>query len=73
MREPQHEPAVEIGKTQKVTELCESGWSWPIANDLDLCWMHMHPPFINNVSQICVATVFGEYVRCGEGALPNSG
>jgi len=40
MREPQHEPAVEIG------------WGWPISNDLDLGWIHKHPSFINNVSQI---------------------
>lgn len=52
MREPQHEPTVEIGKTQKVAELYQSGWGWPIPNDLDLGWIHMHPLFINNVSQI---------------------
>jgi len=52
MRESQHEPAVEIGKTQKDAELCQSGWSWPILDDLDLHWIHMHPSFINNVSKI---------------------
>ena len=50
MRESQHEPAIEIGKTQKVVKLYQSGWGWPITNDLDLGWIYMHPPFINNVS-----------------------
>ena len=50
MREPQHQPAVEISKTHKAVELYQSGWGWPILNDLDLHWIHMHPPFINNVS-----------------------
>ena len=40
MRESQHEPVVEISKTQKG------------ANDLDLGWIHMHPLLINNVSHI---------------------
>ena len=52
MRESQHESAVEISKTQKATKLCYSGRGSPILNDLDLGWIHMHPPFINNVSQI---------------------
>jgi len=52
MREPQHEPVVEIGKTQKFAKLCQSGWDWPIHNDLDIGWIHMNPLFINNVSQI---------------------
>ena len=52
MRESQHESTVEISKTQKAAKLCYSGWGWPIPNDLDLGWIHMHPPFINNVSQI---------------------
>ena len=88
MREPQHEPAVEISKTQKVAELCQSGWGWPILNDLNLGWIHLHPLFINNVSQILnlghaestslqiisqlVLPLFGEPVGCGEGALTNS-
>jgi hypothetical protein len=52
MRESQHKPRVEIGKTQKAAELCWGGWGWPISNELDLGWIHMHPPLINNVSQI---------------------
>ena len=52
MREPQHEPVVEIVKSQKVAELFQSRWGCPIPNDLDLNWIHMHPLFINNVSQI---------------------
>ena len=52
MRESQHEHVVEISKTQKAAKLCHSGWGWPIQNDLDLGWIHMHPPFINNVCQI---------------------
>ena len=43
---------VEISRTQQTAKLCYSGWGWPIPNDLDLGWIHMHPPFINNVSQI---------------------
>ena len=52
MRESQHEPTVEISKTQKAVKLCYSGWGWPIPNYLNLGWIPMHPPFINNVSQI---------------------
>ena len=52
MRESQHEPTVEISKTQKAMKLCQICWGWPIPNDLDLGRIHMHPPFINNVSQI---------------------
>jgi hypothetical protein len=52
MRESQHKPVVEIGKTQKSTDLFEGGWGWPIPNEFDLGWIHMHPPLINNVSQI---------------------
>ena len=52
MREFQHESTVEISKTQKAAKLCYSSRGWPIPNDLDLGWIHMHPPFINNVSQI---------------------
>ena len=36
MRKSQHKPIVEVGKTQKVVELCQSGWRWPILNDLDV-------------------------------------
>ena len=43
---------VEINKTQKAAKLFYSGWGWPIPNDLDLGWIHMHRPFINNVSLI---------------------
>jgi len=50
VREFQHEPAVEIGKTQKDTELSESGWGWLILNYLDRGWIEMNPVFINNVS-----------------------
>ena len=52
MRESQHEPSVEISKTQKAMKLGYNGWGWLVLNDLDLGWIHMHPPFINNVSQI---------------------
>jgi len=50
MRKSQHEHAVEVGKTQKVVELYQSGWRWSIPNDLDLFWIHMNQSFINNVS-----------------------
>ena len=52
MRESQHESTVEISKTQKAAKLYYSGWDWPIPNDLDLGWIHMHTPSIKNVSQI---------------------
>jgi len=52
MREAQQEPAVEFCKTQEAAELHQSGWGWPTPNDLDLGWIHVHPLFINNVSQI---------------------
>ena len=35
-----------------IHQLIYSGWGWPIPNELDLGWIHMHPPFINNVSLI---------------------
>ena len=67
-------------------ELYQSGWGWPIPNDLDLGWIHMHPSFINNVSQILnlghaksaflqigTQLVFGEPVGCGGGVLRNFG
>jgi hypothetical protein len=52
MRESQHEPMVEVGEAQEVTELCHSLRGWPIMNDLDLGWVHMHPMFIHDVSQV---------------------
>ena len=52
MRESQHEPVVEVGKTEKIVELCESGWGWPISNQLYLGCVHMHTPLINDVPHI---------------------
>lgn len=52
MREPQHEPKVEIGKAQKATKICLSGWGWLIPNDLYLGWVHMYTLLINYVPQI---------------------
>jgi len=52
MREPQHEPVVEIGKAQRVAKLYYSGWGWPILNNLYLGWIHMHALLINDVPQI---------------------
>jgi hypothetical protein len=34
--ESQHEPVVEIGKTQGVPKLSECGWGWTVTDDLDL-------------------------------------
>lgn len=66
MREPQHELVVEIGKTKKAAELYQIGWSWAIPNDLDLGWIHMHAPFINNVSQILnLGHASSEFLRIG--------
>jgi hypothetical protein len=50
MRETQHEPVVEVGEAQEAVELCQSHRGWPIMNDLDLGWVHMHPMFIHDVS-----------------------
>jgi hypothetical protein len=52
MRESQHEPAVEVSKTQKDVNLCYNDQGWPIPDDLDLGWIHMHPTLIKNISQI---------------------
>jgi hypothetical protein len=50
MREPQQEPTVEVDKAQQAAELCQSCRGWPIVNELDLGWVHMHPMFIHDVS-----------------------
>ena len=50
MGESQHEPAVEIGKAQEALELSECGWGWPVTDDLDIGWIHMHTMFIIDVS-----------------------
>ena len=52
MREPKHEPMVEIGKTQEVLDLWYGGWGWPIPNDLYLGWVHMYTLLINDVPHI---------------------
>jgi hypothetical protein len=36
MGETQHEPVVEMGKTQEALKLSEFCWGWPVMDDLDL-------------------------------------
>jgi hypothetical protein len=50
MGESQHEPEIEIGKAQEALKLNECGWGWPITNDMDLGYIHMHTMVINDVS-----------------------
>jgi hypothetical protein len=42
MRESKHEPVIEIGETQEDLKFSECGWGWPVTDDLDLGWIHMH-------------------------------
>ena len=42
MGETQHEPAVEISKSQEALKLGECCWGWPVMDDLDLGWIHMY-------------------------------
>jgi hypothetical protein len=50
MGESKHEPVIEIGKAQEALKLNECGWGWPVIDDLDLYWIHMHTILINDVS-----------------------
>ena len=50
MGETQHEPTVEISKSQEAPKLSECCWGWPITNDLDLGGINIHPMLINNVT-----------------------
>ena len=50
MRESKHEPAIEIGKAQEALKFSECGWGWPVTDDLDLGWIHMHTMLINDIS-----------------------
>jgi hypothetical protein len=52
MRESQHEPAKEICKAQEASKLNECGWGWPVMNDLDLGWIHIHTMMINDVEKV---------------------
>jgi hypothetical protein len=52
MGETQHEPAVEISKSQEAPKLRECCWGWPITDDLDLGWIHMYAMLINDVAQV---------------------
>jgi hypothetical protein len=52
MTESQHEPAIEIVKAQEAPKLSESGWSWPVMDDLDLGWIHMYTMLINDVAKV---------------------
>jgi hypothetical protein len=49
MRESQHEPAIEIGEVQEDLKFIECGWGWPVGDDLDLGYIHMHTILINDV------------------------
>ena len=52
MGETQHEPAVEISKSQEAPKLSECFWGWPVTDDLDLGWIHMYAMLINDVAQV---------------------
>jgi hypothetical protein len=52
MGESQHETAVEIAKAQESLKLSESGWGWPVTDDLDLGWIYMYTMLINDVAQV---------------------
>ncbi len=52
MGESQHKHVVEIGKAQEAPKLSESGWGWPVMDDLDLGWIHMYAMMINDVAQV---------------------
>jgi hypothetical protein len=52
MGETQHEPAVEISKSQEALKLSECCWGWLVTNDLDLGWIHMYAMLINDVAQV---------------------
>jgi hypothetical protein len=50
MGETQHEPVVEIGKTQEAPKPSECCWGWPVTDDLDLGWIHVYAMLINDVA-----------------------
>jgi hypothetical protein len=50
MRESQHKPAIEIGEAQEALKSSEHGWGWPVMDDMDLGWIHMHTMIINYVA-----------------------
>jgi hypothetical protein len=50
MEETQHEPAIEIIKSQEDLKLSECFWGWPVMDDLDLGWIHMYAMLINDVA-----------------------
>jgi hypothetical protein len=52
MAETQHEPAVEISKSQEDPKLSECFWGWPVTDDWDLGWIHMYAMLINDVAQV---------------------
>ena len=52
MGESQHEPSVEVGKSQEDLKLDYCGLGWLVTNDLDISWIHVYPMLINNVSQL---------------------
>ena len=50
MRESQHELVIEISEAQEVPKFSECGWGWPVTDDLDPGWIHMHTMSINDVA-----------------------
>ena len=34
----------------KALKLSECGWGWPVTDELDLGWIHMHTMLINDVA-----------------------
>ena len=47
MGESQHELVIEIGEAQEAPKFSECGWGWPVTNELDLGWIHIHTMPIN--------------------------
>lgn len=43
---------MEIYKAQKSTNLCYIGQGWPVPNELDLGWVHMHAILMYDVTQV---------------------
>jgi hypothetical protein len=52
MGETQHEPVVEISKSQEAPKLSECCCRWPVTDDLDLGWIHMYAMLINDLAQV---------------------
>jgi hypothetical protein len=50
MRESQHEPTIEIGKSKEALNFSEFGWGWTVTDDLNIGCINMQTIPINNVT-----------------------